>query len=341
MRTTHHSAVAVLCIVSFFTAHVPAARADGPDAGAAPASDPARDAFKEGAAFVEAAEWAPALAAFERSLAMREHALTLYNIAVCQRYLGRYTLAHRTLGLALERNKRTSEMPELFVTQAQAYLGEVKGKLAKVTVTLKPRGAIVAVEGRPLTADPSDASGATFIANIAAPGAGVPLEKEQLVVVVDPGTSVFTFSLEGHETIEVRKTVGPGASDSLDVSMTEQPADVRVTADRPGALVRVDGADIGPTPTAIRRPPGTHRFIVDKEGFVPYEATLNLRPGQSVALEAKLAEEKTPLTKRWWFWTAAGVIATGIGVGVYFAVRPAPTRPDPDGGSVGWAATVR
>ena len=49
------------------------------DAVAQDAEDPARQAFRDGAALVEQSEWAGALAAFERSLSIRPHALTLYK----------------------------------------------------------------------------------------------------------------------------------------------------------------------------------------------------------------------------------------------------------------------
>jgi tetratricopeptide (TPR) repeat protein len=76
-------------------------------------SDAARVSFREGAALVDKAEWASALSSFERSLSIRPHALTLYNIGVCQRFLGRYTLARETLRQALERADGTAEMPAL------------------------------------------------------------------------------------------------------------------------------------------------------------------------------------------------------------------------------------
>jgi tetratricopeptide (TPR) repeat protein len=53
----------------------------------------ARRLFRSGAALVREARWADALTAFERSLALRPHAVTIYNIAACERALGRYARA--------------------------------------------------------------------------------------------------------------------------------------------------------------------------------------------------------------------------------------------------------
>jgi hypothetical protein len=53
----------------------------------------ARAAFAEGAARVGRADWAGALAAFERSAALRPHPVTTFNLGACERALGHYTRA--------------------------------------------------------------------------------------------------------------------------------------------------------------------------------------------------------------------------------------------------------
>jgi hypothetical protein len=132
--------------------------------------DPARQAFREGASLVEQSEWASALVAFERSRAAREHALTLYNIGVCQRFLGRYTLARETLRAALTRSESTGEMTATFVDQARAYLKEIDAKLARFIVALEPKEARVAIEGRPLA--PSSDNRNVLVAGTAESGEG-------------------------------------------------------------------------------------------------------------------------------------------------------------------------
>ena len=123
--------------------------------------------------------------------------------------------------------------------------------------------------------------------------------------------------------------------------MTKQPANVHVSSDRERALVRLDGTDVGLAPVLVTRPPGAYRLSVSKEGFVTYETQLALRPGQELKLDARLSPETVPLTKKWWFWALAGVIAGGVGVTTYFLVRPEPQRPEVDKGGLGWAAEVR
>ena len=310
-----------------------------PEEPTAPAAaDPARDAFREGAKWIDAAEWANALSAFERSLALRQHALTLYNIGVCHRFLGRYTLAVQTLEAALARAEtQPNEMAEAFREQARAYVAEMLRKLVTLKMTLTPAEATTAIDGRPLSKRPSG----ELVAGVAPPGEGKRVGPSKFDVVVDPGPHVFTFQLPGHDTIEIRRDFKQGARDDLSVSLTEQNAQLQIDADRPKAVVRVDDVDIGLTPISVTRPPGKHTITVAKDGFVTYGAQVTLKPGQSTRLDAELPVERVPITKRWWFWTGAvAIVATGALV-TYFVTRPDPEPPPYEGGSTGWIVPVK
>lgn len=320
----------VACLMAIFVGSARAEPAQDVDARA-------REEFRAGARLIEQSEWAAAIAAFERSRALREHALTIYNIGVCQRFLGRYTLALQTLRFALSHGARGSELPELFRDQARAYVDEIESKLARLRLTLTTPNAKAAVDGRPLEAAPSG----ELVAGVALPGQGKEIGVAPVVVVVDPGAHVLTFQLEGHDTIEVRREMKPGATESLTVSLTEQDSELLVDADRSRSVVRVDDVDVGLTPITVVRPPGRHTVTVVKEGFVPYRAAVTLRPGQHTRLAAELPVERVPVTKRWWFWTgAASVLAAGVLV-TYVATKPGPQPPPYEGGSTGWLVPVR
>ena len=297
----------------------------------------AREEFRAGGKLVEASEWAGALAAFERSLALRPHALTLYNIGVCQRFLGRYTLAAQTLRQALARGETGGELPDLFRDQAKAYVDEIDHKLSRIRVKVAQHDATIAFDGRPLAPGP----GGALVAGIAPPGEGKRIPTQQFVVVADPGSHVLTFQLAGHDTLEVRRDLKPGATDELSMSLTEQEAVLQIDADRAQAVVHVDDVDVGLTPVSVSRPPGKHTIVVTREGYVTYRSTVTLRPGQRTRLSAELPIERIPLTKRWWFWTAAAaVVATGAIV-TYAATRPTPEPPAYESGSTGWVVPVR
>jgi len=300
-------------------------------------ADEAQATFKQGAEAVEAAEWARALALFERSRALYKHPLTTYNIAVCQRFLGRYALAGQTLRDALAENAATGQMPALFVEQAKVYAAELEGKLVRLTVNVQPARAAVLVEGRPLATTPTEG---TYVAGVAPVGKATSVGRGTFTVLADPGTTVLTFSLEGYDTIDVTRTVRPGGASVVDVSMTEQPATLRLTSSPKLALVKVDGVDVGPAPVLVTRSPGPHKISVLRDGYTRYDASVTLRPGQLYPLDAHLVPETRPFYKTFWFWGAASAVAVGVGVVTFLVARPAPTRPDVDRGGLDWAAQV-
>src|SRR5947207_8021484 len=53
----------------------------------------ARDAFRQGSALARQGQWPEALTAFRRSAALKGHPITTYDIAYCERALGRYARA--------------------------------------------------------------------------------------------------------------------------------------------------------------------------------------------------------------------------------------------------------
>jgi hypothetical protein len=303
--------------------------------GDAAAAETAKAAFREGSQWVELSDWGAAIQAFEKSYAARQHALSLYNIGVCQRYLGRYTLARETLRQALARHATSGEMAVIFVEQANVYLQEIETKLVKVRLSVSPMDARVSVDGRALRK--LDAS---YVAGLEAPGLGQPLEAAEVQVVTDPGPVVFLVTKEGQEPIELKRTLAPGSSDSVTVNLRDQPATLNLTSNVKDSIVRLNGVDVGVGALELHRPPGHYEVSLTREGYNDYRASVLLKPGQNMALDAKLTEYKAPITKRWWFWTAAGAALLGVGAATYFAVRPAPTRPPVDTGGLGWAAQV-
>ena len=71
----------------------------------------ARELYTQGIALVNAAQWGEALAKFEESSSLRSHPVTTYNVAVCERALGRYTRARITFANALAEASEATPLP--------------------------------------------------------------------------------------------------------------------------------------------------------------------------------------------------------------------------------------
>jgi len=311
-----------------------------PAIGDEAATEQARAEYVAGTNHVKAAKWGEAIAAFERSRALRRHALTTFNIAACERALGRYTRARRAFRDAVAEDKASGgkELGETFVADAKTYLGEIDGLLAKIDLTVSPGDAAISFDGRPLLLDVEDKG--LYVTGLAAPGPGSALGAT-VRVLTDPGAHVLVLARKGYSDVLVNRTFPPGSKTTLALELEKLPGIIKVRADRDGAVVTLDGLDIGTAPVQVSRSAGSHTVVVRKTGYATYSAQIDVRAGEELDLRATLAPETIPITKKWWFWTIAGGVVAGAAVGTYFLVRPAPTRPPIDGGGLGWAATVQ
>ena len=297
----------------------------------------AREQFSTGADLVKAAKWSEALTAFERSFALMPHPATLFNIGACERALGSYARARRTLTRTreLDRAGTSGTLPESARGDVEAFLAEIAAILVTVDVHLDPPTATIAVDGRPLEPTTSVAI-PTLTAGLAAPGPGRAPPSGDFKLEVEPGAHVLVLSRPGFEDIVRRETFVKGAGASLDLVLARLDGALEVRADRAGSAVAVDGVDVGAAPVTVRRPAGRYHVAVRKTGFVSFETDAVLEPGGRVELSAPLAPEKTPITKTWWFWTVAGSVFALATVTTYFATRPDPERPAANGGGLGW-----
>lgn len=303
----------------------------------------AREAFVAGAALVKKQQWAEALAAFERSHKLRPHAVTTFNIGYCERALGQYTRARSTFGQALRAHEASAsagggELSERLVQEIEGYVGEIDHILVRARVTLAPDDVALSVDGRPLLVAPGEP--VTLIAGTRPPGEGERPPAGRFTLVLNPGPHVFTLRRKGFANAVVQQSFTPGSAPDLDFVLDRLPATLEITASEPGAVVAIDGVDVGVAPLTVSRPLGAYRVLVQKPDFVAYETEVVLEPGETTRMRAPLSPEEPALYERWWFWTGAAAVIAGAVVVTYAATRPDPERPAVDGGGLGWAVEV-
>ncbi len=301
----------------------------------------ARQRFTDGTDLVRKAQWAEALAAFEDSYRLRAHSITLFNIGACERALGRYTRARAMFTKAISLHESSAnKMPESLLSEARGIIAEIDRLLARVTITLDPSDALFAVDGRPAEVVIEGPDAPRLVAGTLEPGIGRAPPAKTFELVLDPGAHVLSFARKGFSDAIVNATFTPGAVTQRKITLDLLPATINVTSNQPGAAVFLDGIDVGAAPLAITRPSGKYALAVKKRGFVTHSAGIELHAGQELNLSAPLSKEKTSIVKKWWFWTAAGVVLTGAALGTYFGVK-ASQEPTLDGGGLGWVANVR
>jgi hypothetical protein len=99
---------------------------------------------------------------------------------------------------------------------------------------------------------------------------------------------------------------------------------LRLRVDRPGAVVTLDGKELGrsPLPSAPRVLEGPHTVVVQKDGYVRWSSTVSVPPGGEVPVDAQLVPIRllgeSARSRLWaWSWTATGVAVVGLAGGLY------------------------
>jgi hypothetical protein len=302
-------------------------------------SELARTEYARGNELARATRWGEALGAFEASLRVTPHALTLYNIGVCERVLGRGTRARESFRSALTRAAADpQELAPSLREEANGFVDEYERTLARVSVTLQPADAGLAVDGRPLR-EHRHGDRSVLEAGVEAPGIGRPPPSSTFELELDPGTHVFTVSRSGYRDVVVARDFPGGRGPALDLVLAHLPATLHVAATVPGALVHVGGVDVGIAPIDVSRPAGTYRIDVTRQGYARFVNDVTLAPGEEATLRAPLEPERIPITKRWWFWVGAGVLLATATTVTWAITRPTPEPVPYDGGSAGWVVT--
>jgi hypothetical protein len=274
-------------------------------------------------------EWGPALAAFEEAASARDAPLIEFNIAYCERALGRYLAARQTLQRVLA---DTNGLAPSQIEEARAYLTEAEHVVVRVAVRLDPASATLTVDGRPLLAQDGD----VYLAGLAPSGEGSSPAKSSFTILLDPGAHVFRAVRPGHEDAVIAKTYRAGETANLDLHLDVLPATVSVLSEPRGAIVRVDSREVGLSPIEFQRAGGRYALEVELDDHEPYRAVLDLAPGQRADLTAKLNPYHAPLTKKWWFWASAAAVLVGGAALTYALTRPEPQPPPYDAGSSAW-----
>lgn len=90
---------------------------------------------------------------------------------------------------------------------------------------------------------------------------------------------------------------------------------VRIEVNQPGALVTINGQEIGTSPIleGQRLPDGVHTILVQKKGFVRWEGKVTVEPGASLPVRANLVPLATVDGSRSRAWTF-GYVSAGIAV---------------------------
>lgn len=274
---------------------------------ATPALAQSVDELKErGNQAMQQTNFAEALAAYKAALAKSPSEVTLhYNIGRAEQGLANYPAALDAY-LAFEKSapaETRAKVPGLaqLIADVRARVGEVA-----VRCSVAATGTVVAGDARSEGCGPTPR---TIRVSVPSKTAEIEVRLDSTTFRGDPAKVTITG---GAPASEVLLTVSPLATTGF----------LRIVATPSNAVIAVDGAARGNSPVEVETAPGSHTVDVTADEHerrrIPVVVELGQRKDLSVSLE------KTPsITKRWWFWTGAGVLAAGIVTTVVIlAVQP-------------------
>jgi hypothetical protein len=278
---------------------------------AAPVDEPASTEAREqelkatGDAAFLARDYVAALRAYEAAYALYPDARVLYNQARALQALGRNGEALRALNrfasvADADLKARVSGLDEL--------RAQLRARVTEVTVSVNEPGAEVMFGNQLLGVTPLAES-----------------------VLLEAGQASLRIVKEGFFPFERQVTLRGGGSETFDVTLssTERNAKVSILSHVQGAMVSVDGHQVGHAPTEAMLSPGAHRIVAHRAGFTDASTQVIVQAGQSRVVTLDPIEQRS-LLGQWWFWTAVGVVAAA---GTTTAVLVARDRPQASSGN--------
>jgi len=163
----------------------------------------ARDLFIEGSELAEQGRWSEARERYERSLALKRAAITLYSLGVAQKSTGRLVEALESFRAFLA--EASSPATSHYEAAARAAVAELEKRIARLDVTIEP-----AVPGVTVHID----------------GAAVPAAALGRARVVDPGAHVVAAVAAGWREARAEVKLAEGERASVKLVLERVPASV-------------------------------------------------------------------------------------------------------------------
>jgi hypothetical protein len=244
-----------------------AAGAEAPEGATGDTTAEARRHFQSGVKLYRDANYPGALAEFEAAYQLKPGPSSLQNVALSQKALFRYGEAADTLKLLLERHG--AELGEDERRAMRLAIEELEGLLGSVLVSVEPANARVMINGQLV---PPEQRGKRLRVNVG----------EHTVIAEAPGYTRAT------KTFRVA-----GGQNDVPVSIGLEPTGgfVEVTAEDPEAVIAVDGKPLSRGRwTGPLSPDEEHLIQVYRDGYEPYEQSVNVALGKTLLIHAPRGE---------------------------------------------------
>ena len=222
----------------------------------------AKEKIEEGKRLIAEEKYQDALEAFESSYALRPKTWVLFNIAMCNKALHRYTDAISAFKQFLETESDPSSTTGRL---ARASLSELERLVGKVRLVEAPKGAAVYIDGERVGTAPL---------------------KEPLAL--DPGRHVVRVSKDRFKSLDVEVIVASGSEVEVRADLEQPKAELKVACSGEKTVVFVDEASVGPCPYQGSVEAGVHEVKVIEPGKETFIQTVEASAGSTLVIAVDL-----------------------------------------------------
>jgi hypothetical protein len=249
-------AAVVISIVCFLVM-IDTARAD--DKGEA------KKHFEAGFTLMEQRNFKAASMEFELSVKLYANENNLYNLANSYRGERRFEEALATFNRILVEFK--DKLDDELRTDVLNQISMIKKYVSRLDVQTIPSGAVIKVDGKEVGTSPL---------------------KAPLTMI--PGVHVIEASLLGYDIGNQQVTLVSGVDKSVTITLQVPKSSLTIAADQPGAVVSLNGREIGFTPITVpvTLDAGLHSVSMKKEGFEPTQQEIELKVGENKSIQFML-----------------------------------------------------
>jgi hypothetical protein len=228
-------------------------------------------AFDRASTLFEDGDFRGARAEFERAHDLSNEPRILYNVAVCDKMLRKYTRAIESLERSLRDGGK--QLPAEYVARTKETMAALAPYVSSVVISADQEGATVLVDGEPVGTTP-----------LAGP---LPIEVgEHLVSVRKSGY------LDVPKRVRVTGGEVASASFTLETVVTRSELVVEVTgATGSRVMVLIDGVEVGAAPFRTMLEAGPHTIGARAAGLTAAPARIEVKPREPVSLTLRLERE--------------------------------------------------
>lgn len=298
LRIVLRSVVSALLVALFLLAPARAFADDG-------AAQRVEELKKRGNQAMLDLNYADALAAYTAAIAIAPDDASLYY------NLGRAQQAREDFPAALD-------ALDTFGQKASPEMRARVPKLDQLIADVRSRVGTLAVQ---CSADVSDAT-VTIADRTTLKGCSATPKQVRISVSARRAVVEVSLTAESFQSQSVRVAVeggGPVVPVMLTVLAKASSGTLLVRASPPDARISVDGIERGNPPLEVPLTAGAHEVDVRADHHDPAHVPVVVVAGRTKDISLEL-QRSAPITSKWWFWTGVGVLAAGVGVGIWYLV---------------------